>query len=326
MHTTMLARILDRHRRLLYIAAFAACSLFGVRAMADMLDAIGDADAADAVPVGAARPAAGRGRAAPAAAPSKSGAALADRNMFCSSCQRAAAAAAAPTVADDGTPPATSLPLRLIATHVAAGSSGGGRSAATVLHDPSGSQGAFALGDRLPGAGAIVRIGGRSVDFENPAAGRVERLALEEMRPPAAPAGDRTPAVEERPDAHKPGRAGADPALQAQLDSGVRAIDETTFEVDRKLVEDVLARPQAASRGARIVPRADGLRVFAVKPDSAHARLGLRSGDIIHAVNGIDLSSADKMLQAITQLRNESSISLSITRRSEPVTLNYRVR
>ena len=324
MHPTMLARILDRHRRILYIAAFAACSLFGVRAMADMLDAIGDADAADVAPVGAARPAAGR--TAPPATPSKSGAALADRNMFCSSCQRAAAAAAAPAVADDGTPPATSLPLRLIATHVAASPSGGGRSAATVLHDPSGSQGAFTLGDRLPGAGAIVRIGGRSVDFENPAAGRVERLALEEMKaPPAPPAGDRT-AGEAQPDAHKPERAGADPALQAQLDSGVRAIDETTFEVDRKLVEDVLARPQAASRGARIVPRADGLRVFAVKPDSAHARLGLRSGDIIHAVNGIDLSSADKMLQAITQLRNESSISLSITRRSEPVTLNYRVR
>ena len=326
MRTTMLARILDRHRRILYIAAFAACSLSGVRAMADMIDAIGDADAADAVPVGAARPAAGR--AAPAAAPSKAGAALADRNMFCSSCRRAAAADAAPVVAADGTPPATSLPLRLIATHVAAGRPGSGRSAATVLHDPSGSQGAFALGDRLPGAGAIVRIGGRSVDFENPAAGRVERLALDEKKaPPAAPAGDRTPAGEEqRPDARRHERAGADPALQAQLDSGVRAIDETTFEVDRKLVEDVLARPQAAARGARIVPRADGLRVFAVKPDSAHARLGLRSGDIIHAVNGIDLSSADKMLQAITQLRNESSIALSITRRSEPVTLNYRVR
>jgi general secretion pathway protein C len=318
----MLVRLLDRHRRLLYIAAFAVCTLFGVRAMADMFDAIGDADAADPAPVVTPRPAPGRAR---AAAPSKSGAALAERNMFCSACQPAAPAGAAPIVADDGTPPATSLPLRLIATLVAAPASG--RSAATVLHDPSGSQGAYGLGDRLPGAGAIVRIGGRSVDFENPAASRVERLALDEkVAAPAAP--DRAGSADEqaRPDGQKPDRRAGDPELQAKLDTGVRALDETTFEVDRKLVEDVLARPQAAARGARIVPRADGLRVFGVRPDSAHARLGLRSGDIIHSVNGIDLSSPDKMLEAITQLRNESSIALSITRRSEPVTLNYRVR
>ncbi len=88
----------------------------------------------------------------------------------------------------------------------------------------------------------------------------------------------------------------------------------------------MLARPQAAAGGARVMPRPDGLRVMRVKPESAHARLGLRSGDTIHAVNGIELSSPDKMLEAITQLRNESNISLSITRRREPVTLKYTVR
>jgi len=317
----MLARILERHHRLVRLAAFAVCLFFGVRAMADALDAIGDASAADVGPTPTRTASATR----PAPAPSKSGAALAERNIFCSDCQPPQAPAAQTAPDPSGIPPATSLPLRLIATHVGAGK--GRTSSATVLHDATGNQGAYRMGDNLPGAGAIVRIGGRSLDFENPEAKRVERLAIAEHKP--APA--ETPAEAEAPAAapeerRRSRRGGTDPALQAALDSGVKAIDENTFEVDRKLVEDVLARPQAAAGGARILPRADGLRVMRVRPDSAHARLGLKSGDTIQSVNGIELSSGDKMLEAITQLRNQSNISLTLNRRGQPVTLSYRVR
>jgi general secretion pathway protein C len=319
----MLARILERHHRLVRLAAFAVCLLFGVRAMADALDAIGDASAAD---VGPARtPTAPRGK--PAPAPSKSGAALAERNIFCSDCQPPQAQATQTPTDTSGVPPATDLPLRLIATHIGTGPA----SSATVLHDSTGNQGAYRIGDRLPGAGEIVRIGGRSLDFENPAANRVERLAIAENKPPPekTEAKAEAPAAQERDDRddRRQSRRGAtDPALQAALDSGVKAIDENTFEVDRKLVEDVLARPQAAAGGARILPRQDGLRVMRVRPDSAHARLGLKSGDTIQSVNGIELSSGDKMLEAITQLRNESNISLTLNRRGQPVTLSYRIR
>jgi general secretion pathway protein C len=317
-----LARLFERHHRLVRIGAFAVCLLFGVRAMADMIDAVGDASAADE-PVPARAASGSRAPARPATL-SKSGAAMAERNIFCSACVPASAPAAAAPIADSGIPPATSLPLRLIATHVAGGA---GSSSATILHDVTGGQGAYGLGDRVPGAGNIVRIGGRSIDFENPAASRVERLAIADR--PAAPPAQPAPAEGDAPPPsgreRRRGRA-VDPELQARLDDGVRAIDDTTFEVKRKLIEDVLARPQAAAGGARVVPRPDGLRVMRVRPDSAHARLGLRSGDSIHAVNGIELSSPDKMLEAITQLRNESNISLSITRRGEPVTLKYTVR
>ena len=319
---TTLVVLFERHHRIVRIGAFAVCLLFGVRAMADMIDAVGDASAAD-------EPARTRAGSGPPAAHrpatlSRSGAALAERNIFCSTCVPAAAPTAAAPVADSGIPPTTSLPLRLIATHVAGGA---GRSSATILHDVTGGQGAYAVGDRVPGAGDIVRIGGRSIDFQNPAASRVERLVIADK--PVAPRAEQPAAVtEDAPPAERERRRGraADPELQAKLDEGVRAIDETTFEVKRKLIEDVLARPQAAAGGARVLPRADGLRVMRVRPDSAHARLGLRSGDTIHAVNGIELSSPDKMLEAITQLRNESNISLSITRRREPVTLKYTVR
>src|SRR6266545_1944387 len=52
---------------------------------------------------------------------SKIGTALAERNMFCSTCQPPGPAAeeAAPAPSDPNNPPITSLPLRLLATNVA---------------------------------------------------------------------------------------------------------------------------------------------------------------------------------------------------------------
>ncbi|HWM87730.1 MAG TPA: type II secretion system protein GspC [Kofleriaceae bacterium] len=328
----MLARLLDRHLRLVHIAAFIVCALFGLRAMADMIDAIGEASASDseppAAPVAAGSVPGGRapgeaGRPARPAERVASGAALVERNIFCSDCAPAAPADGEVKPDPSGIPPMTALPLRLIATHVAAVE---GQSSATVLHDSTANQGAYRLGEELPGAGAIVRIGGKSLDFENPGAGRVERLAIAEPAPPptAEPAGE---PAREQPNEERRGRRGRDdPELTAALDAGVRAIDETTFEVDRKLIESVIAKPGAAARGARVSLRDGGLRLGGVRPSSAHARLGLKSGDTILSVNGIELSNADNMLGAVTRLRSESSIELSIKRRGQPVTLTYRVR
>jgi hypothetical protein len=67
------------------------------------------------------KPVAVRAPAVPEQQRSKRGAPLAERNMFCSTCQPAGAE----PIVDEGpmvdsvTPPATALPLRLIATHVA---------------------------------------------------------------------------------------------------------------------------------------------------------------------------------------------------------------
>lgn len=320
----MLVRLLERHQRALRVAALTACVLSAARAIVHVVEALDGSSTAWAAETPSARPAPAPPPTAAAPAPSKSGAALVERNLFCSACSPPVADAGAVAEVVGSEPPATSLPLHLIATHVAADRAG--RSSAMVQDTPTGSQGAYRLGEPLPGAGVVVRIGGRSIDFENPATGRVERLAIAETAAPAKAAPE--PVAEEPQDDARParGRRAADPELTAALDRGIKAIDETHFEVERGLIESVIARPQAAARGARVVPGAGGLRVTRVRPDSAHARLGLKSGDTILAVNGVELSSPDKMLEAFTRLRNETSISLSITRRREPVTLRYQIR
>ncbi|HTE50375.1 MAG TPA: type II secretion system protein GspC [Kofleriaceae bacterium] len=318
----MLVRLLEHHQRLLRVAAVAVCALAGARAALHVFDAMDGTPAAWAAEPPKRAPSAGAAVAAPTAA-SKSGAALVERNLFCSDCVAPPDGAVGPVAPASSEPPVTALPLHLIATHVA--TAGPGRSSAMVLDGASSNQGAYRMGEHLPGAGSIVRIGGRSIDFENPAAGRVERLAIAEPAAPKPPGPAAEQPGDDAPPANRRDRA-ADPELKAALDAGVRAIDETTFEVDRGLIESVIARPQSAARGARVALRDGGLRLSAVRPDSAHAHLGLKSGDTILAVNGVELSSPDKMLEAVTALRNESNISLSITRRREPVTLTYRVR
>ena len=125
-------------------------------------------------------------------------------------------------------------------------------------------------------------------------------------------------------------RAARDDLLSA-VESGVHKVDDSTFEVDRSLVEKVLAIPTAVARGARIVPsvkngQPNGFKLYAIRPSSVYSKIGFMNGDTVHAVNGFELNSMDKALEVYTKVRESSSLSVSITRRGKPVTLNYTIK
>jgi len=258
--------------------------------------------------------------------PSKSGTPLAERNIFCSTClppePAAAETAAAPI--DPNNPPITSLPLRLVATNVSTDEM---NSFATILNTSTEKQGAYWVGNEIPGAGPVNRILGKYVDFENRATGHVERVSLlsgEVPRPSSTVSF--APPVDTEVDP----RAARDELLAA-VEAGVRKIDDSTYEVDRALVEKVLSNPTAVSRGARIVPsvkngQPNGFKLYAIRPSSVYAKIGLMNGDTLHAVNGFELNSMDKALEVYTKVRESSSLSVSITRRGKPVTLNYTIK
>jgi membrane-associated protease RseP (regulator of RpoE activity) len=120
--------------------------------------------------------------------------------------------------------------------------------------------------------------------------------------------------------------------LEQELDKGIRSIGENTFEIDKALVDKVLADPMSyAKSSGRVVPgirdgKSDGIVFYAIRPNSLFAKLGLANGDRIHAINGIDLSSADKALEVYTKLREAASLQLSITRRGKPTELTYTIK
>lgn len=255
----------------------------------------------------------------------KSGAELAVRNMFCSTCvPEEPTADPGETPADPNAVPITSLPLQLLATNVARNEA---HSFATIRNTQTASQGAYWKDYEIPGAGKVARIAGSYVDFHNPSTNRLERISLLDTARPSAP----PPAVASRPEPTPPSRNEPQDELTAMLDQGIRKVSEDSFEVDRSLVNNLLANPMSVARGARIVPsvkdgQPNGFKLYAIRPSSVYAKLGLRNGDTISSVNGFDLSSPDKALEVYTKVREASNLTVSVIRRGKPTTINYSIR
>jgi len=291
------------------------CAVFAAKATSHVVEAkfLGDPEHAPKV-----TPIAPRTE-TPVAVRSKDGGQLATRNMFCSDCTPAVDVAK--TSSDPSSIAITSLPLALLATNI------GPRiedSYATVVNSENQKQGAYAVGDQVPGAtGKVKSIHFKYIDFENN--GRTERLVLLGATPPASS----TPvAVAETPTL--PSDENKDD-MQAAVDSGIKKIDDSNYEIEKSLVEKVLLNPMAVAKGARVVPsmkngKPDGFKLYAIRPSSAFAKLGLANGDTLQSINGFELTSADKALEVYTKLRDATSLEVEVTRRGKPVTLKYSIR
>src|SRR5204862_94387 len=84
----------------------------------------------------------------------------------------------------------------------------------------------------------------------------------------------------------------------SELGRGISKLGERSYEIERATLEAILADTGALMRGARIVPElreghSAGFRLYAVRPDSVFARIGLRNADVVVAINGLPLTSPE---------------------------------
>jgi len=305
--------LIKRHFWVLGGITVAVCAVFAAKATSHIVEARFLADPEHAPKI---TPIAPRSE-TPVAARSKDGGQFAARNMFCSDCT--------PPVDTKVTDPSsiaiTSLPIALLATNIGPRAE---ESYATIVNSENQKQGAYAVGDRVPGAnssGKIKSIHFKYIDFENN--GRTERLVLNGATPPV-----QAVAQIEQPTLPNDGERDD---MQAAVDSGIKKIDESNYEIDKSLVEKVLLNPMAVAKSARVVPsmkngKPDGFKLYAIRPSSAFARLGLANGDTLQSINGFELTSADKALEVYTKLREATSLEVDVTRRGKPVTLKYSIK
>lgn len=309
--------LIKRHFWAVGAITVATCSVFAGKAVGHYVEGKFLTDATKAAKIDAVA----RATAPTTTARSKSGTPLADRNIFCSECLPPVVDPVATTPTDGSTVPRTSEPLVLIATSVHP--RGGEWSMATILNTSTQAQGGYVEGAEIPGAGKIKSIQYKWVDFENKNQnGRLERIGLTDEPPPVAAA----PAV-----AVAPTDTGPKDELTAAIDSGIKKIDDTNFEIDRSLVDKLLANPLAVSKGARVTPsikngKPNGIKLYAIRPSSIYAKLGLANGDTIHSINGFELDSLDKGLEVYQKVKDASGLQVSATRRGKPIVINYSVK
>ena len=113
--------------------------------------------------------------------------------------------------------------------------------------------------------------------------------------------------------------------------SGIVRVDDTHVEVPRAVVDALLANPMSAARSARVLPsvrngQTIGMKLFAIRPGSLFAELGLSNGDTVTAVNGHALSSMDAALEVYSKVRTASQVKLAVERRGKPVELIITVK
>ena len=111
---------------------------------------------------------------------------------------------------------------------------------------------------------------------------------------------------------------------------GIRKIGANERAVDRSVLDQALANPARFARSVRVRPykkngEVVGFRLRRVKGNSPLAKLGARRGDIIHSVNGVPLTSVDKALTVYQNMRNESRLVFSITRKGKPQELTIHI-
>jgi general secretion pathway protein C len=121
------------------------------------------------------------------------------------------------------------------------------------------------------------------------------------------------------------------PSPASDASYNVKKVSESEYVVDEQEVENALGNINQLLTQIRVVPnfqdgKADGFKVFAIKPESIFAKVGLQNGDVIRKVNDQDITSPEKAFQVFQQLRNEKNLSVEISRRGQTQSLSYEIR
>ncbi len=107
--------------------------------------------------------------------------------------------------------------------------------------------------------------------------------------------------------------AGA-PGAQAPISaSGVASLGPNRYAVARDAVRAQLASPEALMQASVSSAAGGGLSIEGVEPGSIYERLGLKSGTIIHAVNGKQVTEPQDLLTLYQQLGSSNEIQLDVT-------------
>ena len=204
----------------------------------------------------------------------------------------------------------TSLPVVLLATIVADPEA----YSSCLIAEDKGDEGSlgYGIGDSVLGEATIFRIEQKRVILKR-TDGTLEYLEMDGAKAPT------------------PRSSGAKAAKAGKWD-GVKKDGETKFTIDQETFDKILENPDKLAGQIRAVPhtddsgKVDGYRLSGIRRSSLFRKLGIKNGDVVHSVNGNDLTSMSSALSAFESLQNERNFNFEVTSRKKKKTYEYEVR
>jgi general secretion pathway protein C len=191
----------------------------------------------------------------------------------------------------------------------------------------------YKVGERV-GAFALLGIEPRTVVLDDGGAGCYLKLAGAAVPPPAAPAPKRSKKkraakTEEKNQPEKKAEEKADFTAD-ELKASIRDLGGDKYEIKKELL------PKIAQRSAQLRSTTQwtqvrgysgvlGLRIEKLASEGLLEKLGLRTGDMVKTLNGLQLTSLEGALEAQKLISSAPHLNLLIQRDGNPVTLDYRV-
>jgi len=117
----------------------------------------------------------------------------------------------------------------------------------------------------------------------------------------------------------------------ADRQAAARIATRATIEVSREVVDDVLEEQATATPSKGFATPEDrpewrGVVVSWLKPDGWMRLLGFQVGDIVESINGYEVSTPEKALEAYARLRTSDEIEVVLVRKGKIRVLDYRIR
>jgi general secretion pathway protein C len=145
--------------------------------------------------------------------------------------------------------------------------------------------------------------------------------------PPAATPAPKPAEGEPVAQAPKADGRGIDPEIKSKINR----VSDTEFHIDRSAVDKILEDQGNLMKSARIVPeqkdgKVVGIRLFGVRPDTLLGTLGLQNGDRLEQINGFDMGSPEKALEAYARLRTAPNLTVKVNRRGQPMTIEFKIK
>jgi general secretion pathway protein C len=112
---------------------------------------------------------------------------------------------------------------------------------------------------------------------------------------------------------------------------GIERVSPNEYNIRRSTVDRILESQAELMRTTRIMPvdqggRVIGVQLFGVRGNSLLGRLGMQNGDVLNRINGLDIGSPDRALEAYSRLRTSDQLQVSVTRNGQPVNIDFHIR